>query len=133
MGDYCLFCIYIKSLVIIFGYLIQFLQISAVNEAVIIVTDKFQIGLLTIDLHLAEAQSLKAKRQVIKSIKDRLKNRNNISIAEYGAIDKWQSAKLVICTVSNNHRHIEQNLQSIINQIDNWRLCEITQHKIEFL
>jgi len=97
------------------------------------VTDSFQIGLLTIDLHLAEAQSLKAKRQVIKSIKDRLKNRNNISIAEYGAMDKWQSAKLVICTVSNNHRHIEQNLQSVINQIDNWRLCEITRNKIEFL
>jgi uncharacterized protein YlxP (DUF503 family) len=51
------------------------------------------VGLLTLELYLFEAQSLKEKRIIIKSLKDRIKNKFNVSVAEVDANDLWQRGK----------------------------------------
>ena len=71
------------------------------------------IGVLTLDLHVLHSHSLKDKRQVVKSLKDRLRERFNISVAEIDALDSWQHAVVAAVTVSNDRAHAEQLLQAV--------------------
>ena len=63
------------------------------------------VALCTLTLRLPENGSLKGKRQVIKSIQQRLHNRFNVSVAEVGSNDLWQIAEIAICAVANDATH----------------------------
>ena len=69
------------------------------------------VGLVTWELHLEGCQSLKDKRHVLKSLKDRLHNRFNVSAAETDHHDLWQRAELSVCVVSTDRQHAEQVLR----------------------
>ncbi len=69
------------------------------------------VGVITWDLPLQGCQSLKEKRQVLKSLKDRLHNRFNVSAAETAHNDLWQRAELTVCVVSNDRIHAERVLR----------------------
>jgi len=69
------------------------------------------VGLITWDLHLDGCRSLKEKRHVLKSLKDRLHNRFNVSAAETAHHDLWQRAELTACVVSNERGHAQSVLQ----------------------
>ncbi len=71
------------------------------------------IGVRSFELHLAGAHSLKDKRSVLKSVKDRLHNEFNVSVAETGRQDVWQSAELTVCLVSADRRHAESVLEAV--------------------
>jgi uncharacterized protein YlxP (DUF503 family) len=75
------------------------------------------LGTLRIVLQIPQSRSLKAKRQVVKGIKDRLKNKFNISIAEVDDNDLWQRATLGIAIVANESRFIDEVLTSVENHI----------------
>ena len=80
------------------------------------------IGLCRIKLQLPENHSLKGKRQVLKSLIARLHNRFNVSAAEVDDQDSWQIASLGICCVSNDDRHADEVMASVIAFIRNERL-----------
>ena len=80
------------------------------------------IGVCRVTLRLPENHSLKGKRQVLKSLIPKLHNRFNVSAAEIGDQDSWQMAELGICCVSNDDRHADQVLASVISFIRNERL-----------
>jgi uncharacterized protein YlxP (DUF503 family) len=69
------------------------------------------VGVITWELHLGACQSLKEKRQIVKSLKDRLHRRFNVSAAETDHHDLWQRAELSVAVVSTDRRHAEQVLQ----------------------
>jgi len=71
------------------------------------------IGVLTLDIHVEHSHSLKEKRHVIKSLKDRLRERFNISVAEIDHLDSWQNSVLAAVTVSNDRVHAEQILHAV--------------------
>jgi len=71
------------------------------------------VGLITWELHLGACQSLKEKRQIVKSVKDRLHQRFNVSVAETDHHDLWQRAELSAAVVSTDRRHAEQVLQEV--------------------
>ena len=71
------------------------------------------IGVLTMELRIEQAHSLKEKRHVVKSLKERLGNRHNISIAEVDYQDLHQSALLAAVTVSSSRQFAEQVLQAV--------------------
>lgn len=71
------------------------------------------IGVLTLELRLAEAHSLKDKRQTVKSLKDRLRSKFNVAVAEIDYLDLWQRALISAVTVSNARVHAEQVLQNV--------------------
>jgi len=71
------------------------------------------IGLLQARLSLPGAHSLKDKRQVIKSMKDRARQRINVSVAEVAYQDVWQSAALAFVTVSAEHVVVDQRLSEV--------------------
>ncbi len=71
------------------------------------------VGVLTLEIHVEYSHSLKEKRQVLKSLKDRLRQRFNISIAEIDHLDSWQASLIAAVTVSNDRVHAEQVLQAV--------------------
>ena len=64
------------------------------------------------ELHLPACQSLKDKRTIVKSLKDRLHNRFNVSVAETAHQDLWQRCELTAAVVSTDRRHAESVLRA---------------------
>jgi uncharacterized protein YlxP (DUF503 family) len=71
------------------------------------------VALMTWELHLPGCQSLKDKRHVLKSLKDRLHNRFNVSAAETDHQDLWQRAELTVGVVSTDRGHAERVLREV--------------------
>jgi uncharacterized protein YlxP (DUF503 family) len=71
------------------------------------------IGVLTLELRLEDAHSLKDKRHVVKGLKDRLRARFNVAVAEIDFEDVWQRALVAAVTVSGSRERAEQVLQSV--------------------
>lgn len=65
------------------------------------------VGVVTWDLHLNGCASLKDKRRILKSLKDRLHQRFNVSVAETDAHDRWQRAELTCAVVATDRRQAE--------------------------
>lgn len=76
------------------------------------------IGVCTIELYLPENHSLKGKRQIVNSLKGKLKNRFNISIAEIDHHDVWQRATLGVAMINKDRRYVESELSKILNFIE---------------
>ena len=71
------------------------------------------IGVLTMELRLEDSHSLKEKRHVVQSLKDRLRNKFNVAVAEIDHQDLWQRAAVAAVTVSSDHTHAQKVLQSV--------------------
>jgi len=80
------------------------------------------VGVCRVTLRLPENHSLKGKRQVLKSLISRLHNRFNVSAAEIDDQDSWQIAALGVSCVSNDDRHADQVMASVIAFIRSERL-----------
>ena len=72
-----------------------------------------QVALLTIELHIPQAQSLKEKRGAVRSLKDSLKNRFNASVIEINHLDKWQRAGLAVCMIGGDRRKLETDVAKL--------------------
>ena len=71
------------------------------------------VGVLTLELRLFDAQSLKDKRHTVKSLKDRLRSKFNVAVAEIDYQEVWQRSLISAVTVSGDHSHAEQVLQLV--------------------
>ena len=91
------------------------------------------IGVCTIGLTIPDSHSLKQKRQVVKSITDRLKNRFNVAVAEVDALDVHQRVVLGVVSVSNDTKHLNRVLSYVINFIEDTLLAELTDYEIEIV
>jgi uncharacterized protein YlxP (DUF503 family) len=92
------------------------------------------VGTCRVKLRFPENLSLKGKRQILKSIITRLRNKFNVSVAEVGDNDLWQLATLGICCVSNNKRFTNEVLSKAVDFIVNGRFeLEIIDYEIEIL
>jgi len=77
-----------------------------------------RVGVCVIRFEVAESASLKDKRQVVRSVKDRARQRFNISIAEVGDLESRTTAELGIACVSNDSRHLDRLLNHVANYIE---------------
>ncbi len=91
------------------------------------------IGACTIELFIYESNSLKDKRQVIKSIIGKIKSRFNVSIAEIDLNDKWRSSIVGFACVSNDVKHANIMINKVLSFIERDSRVEITNHDIEIL
>ncbi len=92
------------------------------------------VGVCRIELRLPENDSLKGKRQVVKSIIARLQNKYNVSVAEIDNQALWQIATLGIACVSNHRRHADETLSSVVRfVVQNYPNLEIVNSEIEIL
>jgi uncharacterized protein YlxP (DUF503 family) len=89
------------------------------------------VGTLRVRLLLRQARSLKDKRQVVKSIKDRLRNHFNVSVAEIEAQDNRQLAVLGLAMVSNETHHVKMALGQIVEALRSHPVAELIDHEID--
>jgi hypothetical protein len=76
------------------------------------------IGVCTLDLFLGEANSLKEKRRLLKSMLDRVRARFNVSIAEVEQQELWQRATLAFACVSNERAHADSTLNAVVRYLE---------------
>lgn len=91
------------------------------------------VGLLTMDIHLPEPNSLKSKRFILKSFKDRAHNRFNVSVAEVGDQDLWQRVEIAASVVSNDPTHAHQVLEKVVALAEADNDMEVLDYRIEML
>ena len=92
------------------------------------------VGICKVKLRLPDNLSLKGKRQVVKSLTARLKNKFNISVAEVEDIDLWQLATIGICFVSNDQRFTNEVLSKAVEMVvSNQGDYEMLDYEIEIL
>ena len=92
------------------------------------------IGVCKVSLRIPENMSLKGKRQVLKSITSRVRNKFNVAVAEVDDNDVWQVATIGICCISNNNRHTNQVLSRVVDFIIGSRFdIEILDYGIEII
>jgi uncharacterized protein YlxP (DUF503 family) len=90
------------------------------------------VGLLSIEFHIPGARSLKEKRMVLRSVKDRIK-KFNVAVAEVEYHDLWQRCVLGVVTVSNDEKHADQELAAVVNEIERLEPGLMTRTEVEFL
>jgi uncharacterized protein len=91
------------------------------------------VGLLTLELHIADAQSLKDKRQVLRSLKARLRAHFNVAVAELDFEDTWQRSVVGIVTLSNEERHVKEVLQKVLAEADGLLGSMVVGNAVEIL
>lgn len=89
------------------------------------------VGSLRVRLLLREARTLKDKRQVVRSITDRLRNGFNISIAEVDALDQCQSIVLGVALVGAEAYVVRTTLEKIVEALRAHPVAELVGHEIE--
>ena len=84
-----------------------------------------------VQLFLPDAQSLKQKRQVLSSIKERLHNKFQLSVAEVDHTDLWQRSTLAMAIVSNAGRHADEVLAKAVNFIESDGRVQLIDYSVE--
>ena len=94
------------------------------------------IASLTVDLRIEHAQSLKDKRQVVRSLKDRLRAHFNVATAELDSSDLWNRATIGIVSISDSRDYLDGLMKNVERQamrIANNAGAEVTDTFLEFL
>ena len=89
------------------------------------------VGVLHLKLMIRESYSLKDKRRVIKGLKDRLRNRHNVSVAETESHDNRQQAVLGVAMVGADKKHVESSLTAIVNFVRETPHAELIDYETE--
>jgi hypothetical protein len=91
------------------------------------------VGVLQLELSIPDAFSLKDKRRVIKSLKDRIAHGHNVSIAEVGALDEHRRSILAVAMVSNDSRYVEGALSKLVDFVRLNPAASLDDYQIELL
>ena len=91
------------------------------------------IGALTLEIQVEDAHSLKEKRNVVRSLKDRLRSKFNVAVAEIGGDGLWQRSVVTAVTVSKDKEYAEQLLQSVEREAANMLGGSLASSTLEWL
>ncbi len=91
------------------------------------------VGILQLELEIPEAMSLKDKRRVIKSIKDRIAHRHNVSIAEVAALDMHRESVIAVAMVANDAKYVEGGLSKLVDFIRTVPRVNLMDYTIELI
>jgi uncharacterized protein YlxP (DUF503 family) len=91
------------------------------------------VGLLTLEIHLPYAHSLKDKRQVVRRLKERLRARFNVAVAELDHQDTWQRAQVGVLSLSTDRLHLTQQLEAATAEAENLLGGDLVGSHIEYL
>ena len=91
------------------------------------------IGVCRIRLLIHDNHSLKGKRQVLKSLTEKVRNRFNVSVAEVGLNDSWRDAEVGVSAVGNDRAFVNSVLDKVLNFVVGLNTAEVVDHYIEIL
>lgn len=89
------------------------------------------IGVCTFEVHVPESGSLKTKRHSIRSLKDRIRNKFNVSVAEVDDNDLWQKASLAVATIGNDKTRLNQTLDHVLELVRSVPELDLLDYQIE--
>ena len=92
-----------------------------------------KVGCCSLRFVLRGNQSLKDKRRIVRKIKDRLKNKFNISVAEIGDQDMKNNLYLGVAAISSDSRYLDSLMEQVISFVDNMHLADIADHHVELI
>lgn len=91
------------------------------------------VGVCRITLLISASHSLKEKRMVLRRIKDRVRQKFNVAIAEVGDQDAWQSAQLGFAVVSNEHGFSQSMVQRILDFIEDLAVAKVADDEQDYI
>lgn len=91
------------------------------------------VGLLILELQIPDARSLKDKRQIVRGLKDRLRRKFNIAVAELDFHDVWQTSTIGVVTLSNAEQHVEESLQHVLKEAQRILGPVLVDHSVDIL
>jgi uncharacterized protein YlxP (DUF503 family) len=91
------------------------------------------VGVARLTLQIPDSGSLKAKRQILRRVTDRVKARFNASVAEVADNDLWQKAVIGVAVIGNDTRHVNEQLEKIIHFVDELYVAPLLAREIEIL
>ena len=91
------------------------------------------VGVLQVELSVTDAMSLKDKRRVIKSLKDRIAHGHNVSVAEVGALDEHRRSVLGFAMVANDAGYVEGALSKLVDFVKTVRSVDLIDYQIDLL
>jgi len=91
------------------------------------------VGVLRLELLLHDNHSLKGKRSVLRTIKARVQNKFNVSIAECDDHDLWQRATLGVSQVGSDQPHVDSCLREVVRFIEDLQIADVGEEQLEFL
>jgi len=89
------------------------------------------VGLLTLEIHLPYSHSLKEKRAVLRKIRDRLRSRFNVAVAELDHRDVWQVATLGVVSISDSQPLLDAVLRDVLRESEKILGDDVAGHEIE--
>lgn len=95
--------------------------------------DRAYVAMLTIDLMIPHADSLKSKRRVVKSIKDRVSAKFNVSVAEIACLEEWQRAMIGVVMIANDRQHLERSLGAVGRLVEEVGDIHLLDVRLEWL
>lgn len=90
------------------------------------------VGLLTLEIYLPYAHSLKEKRAVLRKIRDRLRSRFNVAVAELDHRDVWQHATLGVVSVSDSQSLLDSVFRDVLRESEKILGDDVAHHNIDF-
>jgi uncharacterized protein YlxP (DUF503 family) len=90
------------------------------------------IGLLTLEIFIPDAQSLKDKRQILRSLKDRLRGQFNVAVAELEHQDLWQRSVVGVVGISSDEHYLQESLQAVMEESENLLGRDLISREIEY-
>jgi uncharacterized protein YlxP (DUF503 family) len=90
------------------------------------------IGLLTLEIHISDARSLKDKRQVLRSLKDRLRAHFNVAVSELDHQDVWQRSQVGVVSISGDAKHLEESMSAIAAESERMLGRDLVSQEIEY-
>ena len=91
------------------------------------------VGVLQLELSIGDAMSLKDKRRIVKSLKDRIAFGHNVSIAEVGALDEHRRAIMGVAMVANEHAYVEGAMSKLIDFVRTVPSVDLIDYQLDFL
>lgn len=93
----------------------------------------FHVGILQFTIEIPHAGSLKDKRRVVKSMKDRIRRKFNVSIAEIDDLDEWTVATLGAVMAGTDVAYMNSALDKLVNALDQERDAVLADHQLEII
>jgi uncharacterized protein len=94
---------------------------------------KMPIGLLTLELYIPDARSLKDKRQILRSLKDRLRHHFNVAVAELDHQEILQRSVVGVVSISNDDKHLEQSMRAVADESERLLGRDLVGQEFEIL
>ncbi len=91
------------------------------------------VGVMTLEIRIPYAHSLKEKRAVLRKLRDRLRSRFNLAVAELDHQETWQRATLGVVSISSSRRNLEQVLESVLRESEKILGRELEDHSIDYI